>query len=797
MGLRVILLKKTSLINDKEYKTKLELKYPVEGPWVTLGHFDAMYSYALNVEGQNVFTAIRENNYIIAKEINESNYYHPLYLLSNENDSEFWKKSTWFMAVTRIHFKSSILDSKEVDALSDYILEKCNNEDCMGYIYKSLELSDLTLVVKSNRISNMLSAILNLWSHPSVGKIYTYCGVNYGHLMDKSIVAPEHDDVDFLSIRFAVRSPNGIGSFFDIVKNTLGTDPIYSVTGVDDIILNFYALPVSKLVRFFRYWLVEGLPQDIDLCSAFSGITTRLGTKYKENIFVGEKNDSNKNFDFQIVQPITKMCEHLVDLSLDMLSLADGKLDSCVDLYWIKKLTELSYSLLRLSRTPLLDEFVYLMFPGVNAFLSNMVRILNSNNSTELISLDKTGCQHFVENLFHLMEHVMRTEGQLAHHPEIRPIICDIPLAMLEHILAFLSICVKVLKMEDLQEKQIEFILFPKLCNRIETEELFSSEENRIGLLSIAIPFHLLYDPKMVQIALCHEVSHFIGEKNRNRYLRKTCYIKTAAAIIAHEAFDSNDDSLVLQIEKSILKSILLKDADMYRISNLELAIIDWVDILFHSEPPEEYCNLVRNTYREFLTKKDTVAPRFNAIFKAFKEKNSSMIGDILHFFTQLFREIYADICMISLLDVDEKTYFESLYDDIIKNPDAAGFYALRIYTVLSSVKKQEPLWLFDLNDTSLNDFFFYLTPLFCKCNSENSFSTVYPFPDLCVKYLAEYSQKCAQDISCNLKKNAIMREKTAELRKMYSNVNEPNMECDLLQKHINLFRRDCIKEIE
>ena len=36
------------------------------GPWITLGHFDAMYTYRLRVDGDRIFQAINENNRVIA-----------------------------------------------------------------------------------------------------------------------------------------------------------------------------------------------------------------------------------------------------------------------------------------------------------------------------------------------------------------------------------------------------------------------------------------------------------------------------------------------------------------------------------------------------------------------------------------------------------------------------------------------------------------------------------------------------------------------------------------------------------
>ena len=124
MGLRVILLKRSSQPTKDPNIENPRLNNIKHNVWVTMGHFDTMYSYSLNIENKNVFSAIHEFNNSVAG-INDGNsYYHPLYLLTSDDDSEFWKLSTWFMTVTRIHLSSTTTQKTDIDQLCKSIQNK-------------------------------------------------------------------------------------------------------------------------------------------------------------------------------------------------------------------------------------------------------------------------------------------------------------------------------------------------------------------------------------------------------------------------------------------------------------------------------------------------------------------------------------------------------------------------------------------------------------------------------------------------------------------------------------------------
>lgn len=783
MSLRVVLLKRTASLHKDCYKETLQLAGQQLTPWVTMGHFDSIYSYQLDSSGNNIFSTIRDNNNQVAAMNDSNRYFHPLYLLTQEDDSDFWKEKFWYLAVVRIHLESTVNDGKIYERLGGRIKNACKKKHCRSFVYQTIELSDIILAVKSNRLSDMLDIVLNLWSYPSIGKLYTYCGMDFSLLKATAVEPAKKDKIGFLSMRFAVRSPGNADQFFNIITESLGQATPFSVAGVDDVILNWQELPADKLVAFYRRWFVEGFPPEIEPSTTFSDITTRLGAQYTSppcRRRCPPPLDSS---------PLNQICIRLTKFNLRVQKLAQERLDSSNHRYWLRCLSEQTFSLLRLSRTALLDEFVYLMLPGVESFLVNMEHILSQPGSDSIKGIDPVGCAEFVESWSQLMEHVMRIEGQLAHQPETRPVIYDIPMAMLEHILAFLRLCSGILQRNDDHQKDIKFILVPRLCQEIKAMELFSAESDLPGLVLISIPLHMMYDPLAVQIALCHEISHFVGEKHRNREYRTDCYVSAVATLIASVIFKTENQAARNCLERNLKERI--QESRCETIFEFQECINDWIaDLLNPYNVAERYSRFLREVVLENKSSKsgkDTHFPiisNFDELILRYELDFQPLLWDL----TMLFRETFADICMLSLMRLDAVSYINSFLPDFSGDtPKPYEAYAIRIYAALWAVEKHiPPIVAFQDNCEVQKLLISIATVQHRKSNSFNP-EEEYRIPAAAVKSLLDYTKKCGEDI-----KNLIIADAELEtLYTMYTNVSSPNMDCAVLQKHINEYRRN------
>lgn len=387
----------------------------------------------------------------------------------------------------------------------------------------------------------------------------------------------------------------------------------------------------------------------------------------------------------------------------------------------------------------------------------------------------------------------MRLEGQLAHHPETRPILYDIPLAMLEHTLALLDLCSQILQKKDTPKKDIQFILFPKLCTSMKTEEIFAANYQLPGLLSIPIPLHMMYDPQTIQITLCHEISHFVGERHRNRNLRRDCYIHAASILIADLIFETENETFIEVICQKLREYIFGFSMDLNTIDDVEAVVQQWIDELLYDDTSAKYCDLIRDVLKNAASTTEYKQLQFSADFINLQERNKNYFAVILPKLTMLFREVFADICMVCLLNLEADTYLGALYGGVVERPDSIEFTAVRIFTTLSAVGKDIPEQAGSSGDEVCEKFASSIGRLIVNRLDRDTDPENYQFPIGCVRQLKKYSDKCAADLKALLEGDDEMEEMVDRLQRMYCNVMSTNMDYTLLREFINDYRKKCL----
>ena len=517
MSVYVALLEKVEILNAGCFD---ESGMPVENSksWITLGHFDAMHTYELELENKNLFQAIHQNNKMISKLQRDNRYFHPLYMISSSDVQQFWENLCPFFAIVKIHFVESANTNQAYGQLLSKLSEHSMQYPCVYQAFQTIELSDMILAITADKLSVLLEFALTLRVYSCVGRVYTYACVDYEHVKDKKWSPIPQDTIDLFSMRFSVTDFDQAKAMIACIEDILQQEQAFSVSGVDDIIVNWQGLESNRLVNLYRSWFLT--PDRLGSLSGqcFAEVTTRVGILLDK---VGEVNDKKGGADYS-QERLKRNCKKLHARCVSIRSHATSQ---NLVYNWIEPLSELANTLVRISKTSVLDEFIYIMYAGIDAFLKNVeCRIQH------LERLNASQCQEFVENWAHLMEHVMRIEGQLTHNPQMRPILYDIPVAMLEYILSFLNQVSEILQTEDTPKRQnICFLLVPRLCDRIEAQELFPAGSDYLpGLVLVTIPLQMLYDSGTIQQELTHEVSHFVGEKYRDRAYRGKKYIQAS-----------------------------------------------------------------------------------------------------------------------------------------------------------------------------------------------------------------------------------------------------------------------------
>lgn len=757
--LYVVVLEKISRLQAKCFE-KEEGFSRNEEVWITMGHFDAMHTYEVNME-KGLFQAIEENNKVIFERQKSGRYFHPLYLISTEGEELGLTGESPFVAVARIHFSESVDSEKTYNELRNKLKEKAERKKYKCQTFQTVELSDMILTVSAERLCDVLEFALTMREYSAIGKVYTYAGINYGALK-KGIDLKEADKISLFSMRFSVLDFEKINSCVKEVRRELGEETCYSVAGVDDIMLNWKELEVCRLVELYRKWFVEGVAPMEN--GSFSEVTTRVGIYQEEAKEKGSEDDLTVGHSGKL---LIDCCKRLLEQSRKVQT-------KYKESSWAAPLGVLANTLVRISETAVLDEFVYIMYEGIDAFLRNVAE--KDIPGVELY-------QEFVENGVHLMEHVIRVEGQLSHDPEMRPMVYDIPVAMLEYTLAFLKQVSTFLQEADGEEKaEIRFLLVPRLCERIMAQELFSAEPGILpGLVMVTIPVELLYNAKEIQMALCHEVSHFVGENCRGREGRRKKYVQAVACLIAKEVFQYKT-SYIEAIQEGLLK----KTDDMKSpcVRDMRERVLEWIAELWGNEATmSHFVEVVRRNGNEEEGLEEKIRG-------AFREERLVAFEELLVDIGDLFREVYADICMLHILEISSEDYVGSMIEELNKNQEEDRRYeaiAVRVYAALDGVGKAIPSVFIKERSEELYRQIERFRGLNQETAGKERFEGV--FPRASVWFLDLYAKKCYKSL-CNL-------EGKDKIRKMFSNATAVKMDYKSFMGDIDWYRKGILGMVE
>lgn len=776
--LNVVLLKKNlKLINDNLNDDWIP---KASSRWIALGHFDEIYIYSVN-GNKNFLSRIQEDKLRIFEHSNDKDYYQPLYLVPFCQSVSYGKEVNRFIAIVRVHFPKSLKLTTQFQDISKVISNLLKKNSLPHQIYYATEFSDMVLDVRSNRLDKLLDVVLRLREIEgiNIGKQYTYFGINYQFLLSSE--EPEFDDkIPYFSMRFSGYNTEIIQQQLKLIKNNLGKEKSlepteYCINGIDDIMLVYRKQATSNLINLYRDLFFNDANRNI--CKPES--TSRVGVEIDlENVNYQIFTPDNDLINSSVCAELPSLCQKINEI------ISTSNYKSYFG--WFHTISEVANSLVRMSKTPIMDEVVYLIAPGVHAFLMNILDLLNKQPDR---SFSKYGYLYdYVESYSYFIEQLMRIEGQLSHNPEIRPVIYNIPVFMLEYTIAFLNKISNILQNSDADNKlNIVFLLVPRPCELISASEIFSAKKNIPGLVVVQIPENTLYAPSELFRALCHETSHYVGETLRNRSKRKIAYSHAVSALLIDSIFGNNSPVFLRFFKNIFIES--LKNIEKPTIREMHRVIINTAKKLLFRK--DSMSNLL-SKYIDFCHKNSFLPTPVNylddnEIKHVFCSSFEPIVGDI----DILFREVFADICMMHVLGLPANDYIGSLLQEIEdhseKNDASVDAFAIRIFVVLTVMKikieyieGKQYIWR-------------QIFQKICKIKNGISDECIYdvelgiPLPAILA--LLQYAELCYETISTSL-----LKEDVVEVKQMYSALLNDNFKYQTILKEIESCRENMIK---
>lgn len=606
--------------------------------WLVMGRLDEL---EISASVPMALADIKANNDLIYQKDSENCYHYIIYLIDHEDskqgedesdDSALWEDRLEFLSVTRIHFPATTDLERQCKELKEHF-SALQEAGITWRVYGTTELSDQVLVCRCRSFQQLSRWSLSATSCAKVGKAYTYFCIPKGFLeVEPDSWLIKDDCIEHLSIRFAVKNYASALDDLNKIRDVLGPNCLsspYRVSGNEDAILCGENIPVENMIKLYRTWYQNGLK----ILDTFSDVISRIGTQCS----IPDKTPPMPN-------PLTEICKFLLNEFLKCPYIKGSH-----ERTWRRPLIEMCSALVHMSNSATLDESVYLILPGLYAFWENI-------EHGNLKEQDESLYLQFVELCVHTMEHLMRAEGQLSQYPEVRPITYDIPVFALESAIAFLRRLNKALTEPDAEQKRkTSILLVPSAEIDVSTVELFPASKDVRGLLQITVPYSMLYEPKHLFLSLCHELAHYVGERCRMREERYRLYSNCLASELLFDFFpDCSGDPRPLYefLAKTLREAVEdghIKDKPLLEITS---AMNDEVVRIGNLEALSE---LVRN----FLSSGNSSGVRFpyptelkiRAGVEAFDQGSSDL--------RILFRESFADICMLYFLNPPHQDYLE------------------------------------------------------------------------------------------------------------------------------------------
>lgn len=597
-------------------------------------------------------------------------YNHPLYVVAyspgtDENQhaawrqkiEEFWQADRFFYFVTFVHFSISgnnqdfdSFEAREVQITRALQTPESPLDGSEGDVpevlcYHSMDLSDMVVIWKTNRLPEALKRIEKLHRERIVGDLHTICSFRRDSDMEKSkefLKSP----IPYVSFRFGVRDSTQMEKLDDLIverykgwKNfekfiTIGTEDL-NVVGRD--------VPIQDVVKLLRMW-VENEQVNALFKEVYNDSSTRIGTQ-KSAIVRGESH----------AQRNTKLEEKCKDIAQEFNIARTNLNQKQVDLSysWVKAVSEQMKTFVSMSRLRVLDGFCYLMMQSVKKFCSRLNPILKGNG--QMPSSTLKDIHQFIRSWGTLMEQAVRADGQFTANLGINPTLYHIPIGVMECDMAFLHSCMSFIRNAEGTEQrtpnteQCALFLMPRLCRRVKVDALLSGASEEEDLLYIEIPLEYLYNQKVLLPQLCHEISHYVGEICRCRKERAEAYLWCSAALIALY-FDRYEKKVTDAIYQSLMEKT-------------EFGTEEGRKKLRYMREMKEYilcavCDCLKDN--EVIRTWEQVSQYGNSRNRLKVEDfKVEKFGQAFAFVGELFRECYADLAMIDLLQLEYAEYLD------------------------------------------------------------------------------------------------------------------------------------------
>lgn len=640
------------------------------GKWLVLGYFDTLEICVPEGGADGSWlNSMFTHNVELSKHLDGNFYYHPLHLIAPA-DSQIWTNDPDrpYLFVTLVQGRADStpdgrLCSEVLKEVATAAMGKSGDDapsDIECLFCQTMELSDLVILMRSSSLLRLTQYLHGLYLRSEIGDLSTFAAIDqqYAARVWQEDEALEKDksleEKIFAEVRYVVRDTDYMHRYLRSV-----TTPGYFITGIEDLHIVWPSITVRQLLRHVLKPVMDEETNRL-FCSAFSECITQVGIP--EVLTEGDVPETGTDGQPEEApgesgreEFLSEMCWRLLCDFKDIRSNRNWE-DS--DQVWLKTAHNLYNVMSDMSRNWVLDGFCYLILGAAEMFCREIKQVPGQISISGLANI-----QRFVRGWGLLMEQATRTDGRFIQMPGFSPALCDIPARLLEFYLAFIQMCANLICAWN-SEEDVAMLLVPKICRRMKVVSIFDAPIKKNNLLCVDIPLEMLYDPTKVLCELSHELSHFVGEKWRNREDR-SYQIMAAVSYEITAALEMNAESTVKLVYQRFLERAQEQNRSYSRLlaeylKGIAKSILKGDDVF--NQIRQHYLDEKRGQWSLATL---TLWEIRNASARQTLISEEGDLDQRIDIIIYLFRECYADLCMINLLRPERRIYLELARQEI------------------------------------------------------------------------------------------------------------------------------------
>lgn len=690
--------------------------------WTVLGYFDALQIYPLPKQGTSWLSDVLRHNQELSESVDGDYYFHPLHLTTGTSETvdegkyhDFWTEheDMPFLFLTLVQEAMP----GHIKKIQEAVLSGNGRSNVCRVCYRTMELSDLAVIWRSNSLYDIFEEIHDLYRMEEVGDLSTFSTISrefidrFGN--DDKPKVDEGKEI-FVSARYVVRSVEEADLYIAQLKSVgIDTNHLYFCTGMEDLHMLQENISVAGFLQMLYAHLHDNHHKAFFECSTRLGIlenpqsssrtanTGEAAGPGKRTLFQ-DKRTANQCRGGCYPTSFSENCRHLLTRFQSARKRAAQL--ATAESAWMKPASNLLNALADMSKNWVMDGFCYLIYDAARLFCekidrwSDKHRPMNSREEIEAV-------QRFVRGWGGLMEQATRIDGRFIQMPGFSPALCEIPAHLLECYLSVMMCCADLMVTRN-EQHSIALLLVPKICRRMKVVPILESTQDNSHLLYVDIPMEMLYEPIPVLCCLCHEMAHFLGDEWRKRKNRANLIIYATAYELACKlnlrASPTAISTIYDDLNRVCMYEAKKRSISVEYVENLRFLLKNGVCALL-----EDHERLLDWNKKYLIDSNLSAEQMRNIQMRSRLGRSDLLYGDNADFFDNienliyLLRECYADIVMLYLLKPSEGMYknFAALEIEIQDKDSKQWRRDTRYYTLVERwglvimAAKKKGLW--------------------------------------------------------------------------------------------------------